>query len=107
MVELGGLIRDKWIKGKSGIPLLSQIPIVGGLFGNQTDIGTRTELIILLTPTAIRSPTDVRALVDDLIDGLDMTRPLVDRAIKHRVSQGPALPPPAPPCCPVARTGSS
>jgi general secretion pathway protein D len=99
MVALGGLIRDKQTKGKSGIPLLSQIPVVGGLFGNQTDIGTRTELIILLTPTVIRSPTDVRALVDDLIDGLDMTRPLVDRAIQRQVGHGPALPlpPPAPP----------
>jgi general secretion pathway protein D len=55
-----GLIRDKQTKGKSGMPLLSQIPLDGDLFGSQTD--RPTELIILLTPTVIRSPADVRTL---------------------------------------------
>jgi general secretion pathway protein D len=85
MIALGGLIRDRTTKGRSGIPLLSQIPVVGGAFGRQTTVGTRTELIILITPTVIRSPQEIRNVVDGLIDGLDVARPLVDRAIRQQV----------------------
>lgn len=80
MVALGGLIRDRSARSRSGVPILSQIPIVGAAFGNHATERTRTELIILLTPTIIRSPEDVRGVVDALIDGLDQTRQLVDQA---------------------------
>lgn len=80
MVALGGLIRDSVTRTKSGLPLLSQIPVVGGLFGKQSSTNARTELIILLTPTIIRSPDEVKRVVDTLIEGLDATQPLVERA---------------------------
>ena len=95
MIALGGLIRDRVSRTKSGIPILSQLPVVGPLFGTRTDTGARTELIILLTPTIIRSPDEVRAIVDALIDGLDATKPLIERAKKGQV--GARLPPPPPP----------
>lgn len=80
MIALGGLIRERATVQKSGIPLLSQIPVIGAAFGNQNRTATRTELIILITPTVIRTPDDVHAIVDDIIGGLDRTRPLLDRA---------------------------
>jgi general secretion pathway protein D len=86
MIALGGLIRESTSRRRSGIPGLSQIPIIGGLFGSQGTSGGRTELIILLTPTVIRSPQDVSGVVNAVIDGLDRTRPLVDRAIEGQVS---------------------
>ncbi|MEZ5708575.1 MAG: secretin N-terminal domain-containing protein [Blastomonas sp.] len=79
MIALGGLIRNSVTRSKSGIPLLSQIPVIGGLFGQTRNTGSRTELIILLTPTVIRSPRDTDSVVDALIDGLDLTRPMVDQ----------------------------
>ena len=85
IIVLGGLIRDSLTRTRSGIPLLSQIPIIGGLFGNRVDRGSRTELIILITPTIIRSPDDVKDTVDALIDGLDLTRPLLDEAQASQV----------------------
>lgn len=89
MVALGGLIRNRQTREKAGIPLLSQIPIVGGLFGRKVDTGSRTELIILITPTIIRSPDDVKRAVDALIDGLDLTAPMVESARARQI--GPAL----------------
>ncbi len=80
MIALGGLIRNRKTREKSGIPFLSQIPVIGGLFGRKVDTGSRTELIILITPTVIRSPEETKNIVDALIDGLDLTRPLVDQA---------------------------
>jgi len=89
MIALGGLIRDRRTKSKQGIPLLSQIPVVGGLFGTQADNGSRTELIMLLTPTIIRTPLQVRGVVEALIDGLDATRPLVNESIRRQVGGKP------------------
>lgn len=91
MIALGGLIRDNVGRTRSGIPLLSQIPVVGGLFGTHRTDGSRTELIILITPTVVRSPQEAKDVVDALIDGLDRTRPLVDRAREGQV--GARLPP--------------
>jgi general secretion pathway protein D len=85
MIALGGLIRDSVTKTKSGIPLLSQIPIIGGAFGSHGNVGTRTELIILITPTVVRSPGEVGEVVDALIEGLDRTRPLVEKARREQV----------------------
>ncbi len=92
MIALGGLIRNRQTRIKSGIPVLSQIPLIGGLFGRKVDTGTRTELIILITPTVIRSPEETKNIVDALIDGLDLTRPLVDEAVAGEV--GARLPRP-------------
>lgn len=95
MIALGGLIRDRSAKTRSGFPLLSQIPLIGGVFGTTNNTGSRTELIILLTPTIIRSPDEVRGIVDQLIDGLDAARPLVERA-KERQVGGRTTPSPTP-----------
>ncbi|HEY5722125.1 MAG TPA: type II secretion system secretin GspD [Allosphingosinicella sp.] len=96
MIALGGLIRDRTTRTKSGIPVLSQIPVIGALFGTRVDTGARTELIMLLTPTIIRSPDEVKNIVDALIDGLDSTQPMIERARKGQVG-GRLPPPPAPP----------
>lgn len=95
MIALGGLIRDRSARTRSGFPLLSQIPLLGGVFGTTGNSGSRTELIILLTPTIIRSPDEVRGIVDQLIDGLDAARPLVDRARERQVG-GRSTPSPTP-----------
>jgi len=101
MIALGGLIRDRVSRTKSGIPLLSQIPVVGALFGTHNNTNARTELIILLTPTIIRSPDEVRGIVEALIKGLDATQPLIERAVRGQV--GGRLPPPPPPPAPPQR----
>jgi general secretion pathway protein D len=85
MIALGGLIRNGTTRTKSGIPILSRLPIIGGLFGNQQTTETRTELIILLTPTVIRSAQENDDIVDALIVGLDLTRPLLEEARQKQV----------------------
>ena len=54
-VIIGGLIREKKSEGKSGIPYLSEIPVLGFLFGSKSDAVTRTELMMMLTPHVITS----------------------------------------------------
>jgi general secretion pathway protein D len=64
-VMLAGLISDSVGRGSSGIPGLSRIPIIGGLFGTQTSSADRSEVIVLLTPTIIRNPLEARNLTDE------------------------------------------
>ena len=66
VLALGGLIRNTQTKGRAGIPFLSQIPVIGGLFGRQTKNEDRIELIVLLKPRVIRSVDDGRAITDEL-----------------------------------------
>ncbi|MBY0510758.1 MAG: hypothetical protein K2P94_11495 [Rhodospirillaceae bacterium] len=61
---LGGLIREDYNDGDSGVPYLKEIPILGNLFKNQSKNMTRTELIVLLTPYIIDSPETAHAVRD-------------------------------------------
>ena len=65
-IALGGLIRDTNTETVTGVPLLSDIPILGNLFKTTTDIKRRTELLVLLTPRVVRNSGDARAITDEL-----------------------------------------
>ena len=65
---LGGLIKDNVRNSKSGVPLLSAIPVVGALFGTHGSSANRTELLVILTPRVLRSDDDARAVSRELRD---------------------------------------
>lgn len=54
-VLLGGLIQDRSDKVVSGVPGLSTMPVVGGLFRQTDQVKERTELLVMITPRVIRS----------------------------------------------------
>ncbi len=62
----GGMIRTERTFGTAGIPLLSKIPVVGGLFGNQVYTDKRTELILLITPKLIADVTQARDALEEI-----------------------------------------
>lgn len=64
-IMLAGLISDSLNKGSSGIPGLSKLPVIGALFGAQTQDKNRQEVVILLTPTIIHDPQEARSLTDE------------------------------------------
>src|SRR5690606_22525384 len=64
-VFLAGLITDDTSRGSSGLPGLSRIPIIGGLFGQQNSSTTRSEIVVLITPTLVRNQQDARNLTDE------------------------------------------
>lgn len=76
-VALGGLISDNNTNGRSGLPILSDIPVVGSLFGTTTNTGARTELLVLLTPEVIRNATAARTMTDELRDRMQALKPFV------------------------------
>lgn len=50
---IGGIIRSKKNKIKSGVPILSSIPILGRLFRYTSESIDKTEIMIFVTPTII------------------------------------------------------
>ena len=60
-IVLGGLIREKDDNGRNGVPLLSDVPILGALFSTTAESRERTELMVLLTPRALEDDDQVRA----------------------------------------------
>ncbi len=53
-IVLGGLRERQQELVKTGIPLLSALPILGGLFGFQERTTTETELFLFITPRVLR-----------------------------------------------------
>jgi general secretion pathway protein D len=65
-ILLGGLIEETAGKGSTGLPLISQIPIVGALFGEQSKQDNRQELVMLITPTLIPANQDLTDVTNEL-----------------------------------------
>ena len=71
-VALGGFTDTERDVAQGGIPLLSSIPLLGGLFGHASRQTTATEIYLFLTPHVIRSDEDADSV----------THPMLDRAAK-------------------------
>jgi general secretion pathway protein D len=78
-IALGGLIRDRQSHGKAGVPLLSDIPVLGALFGTTTNSADRTELLILITPHVVRNPTEATAVTEELRRRVQSLLPLTNK----------------------------
>lgn len=63
-VVIGGLMRDQTELVRSGVPILSDIPILGALFGRTEERTVRRNLLFFVTPWVIRAPSDLRAIVE-------------------------------------------
>jgi general secretion pathway protein D len=55
-IILGGFVRSDKSKSKSGVPLLMDIPLLGNLFTSRTDKKDRSETIVLIRPTVLKTP---------------------------------------------------
>jgi general secretion pathway protein D len=75
-IALGGLITENNSDTKSGIPVLSEIPVVGPLFRTTNRSNNRTELIVLLSPRVVRGVNDAREMTDDLRGRIRALKPL-------------------------------
>lgn len=65
-VAIAGLIRSQETQSSGGIPGVSSIPYVGGLFGNKGAGKESTELLVIITPHIVRDQGDLRALTAGL-----------------------------------------
>ncbi|MCB1554471.1 MAG: type II secretion system secretin GspD [Xanthomonadales bacterium] len=64
-VVLGGLIKQTDTKGNSGVPGLSRLPVVGGLFGRKSRSVNRQELLVLITPKVVHNTDEARRITEE------------------------------------------
>jgi len=67
LIVLGGLLRSSRSLGDAGVPYLSRLPVVGGLFRTRDTTERQTELVMFLRPTVIRARPDIDAITDEMV----------------------------------------
>ena len=65
-IGLGGLIRDRRVDNVNGIPVISEIPVLGNLFKTTSEETDRTELLVLITPTVVRNEIEAADVTEEL-----------------------------------------
>jgi len=53
---IGGLIEDENSNGRTGLPWLSDVPVIGDLFSQSSEDNRKTELVIFIRPVIINNP---------------------------------------------------
>jgi general secretion pathway protein D len=74
-VVIAGLIGETRETRDQGIPLLMDIPWLGGLFKRQSVTRQRTELAIFVTPYIVRTDADADAIRERVRKGMESTSP--------------------------------
>ncbi len=76
IIVIGGLIRDSVRTQQSGVPLLRDIPYLGALFRWKRDTQTKSNLMVFLRPTIVRTKADLSEVSDQRYNALrDLSKP--------------------------------
>jgi general secretion pathway protein D len=99
IVVIGGLIQDTVSDGVRKVPVLGDLPFLGGLFRYKTRSQNKTNLMIFLKPTLVRDSRRADAYTgeryDYIIGEQEKAQPVPDLTLPE--VQSPVLPPrPAP-----------
>jgi general secretion pathway protein D len=70
IIVLGGLIEDSFTDGSSRVPLVGDVPILGALFRYDNRQRTKTNLMVFLKPTVIRTAEAGATLTNERYDYL-------------------------------------
>ena len=95
IVVLGGLIDDQLMDGSDSVPLLGQIPLAGALFRYDARHRVKTNLLVFLKPTVVRTAADGRTITSERYDFLqgEQERWTMPERMFWRDATQPQLPP--------------
>jgi general secretion pathway protein D len=94
IVVIGGLIQDSVKDGLQKVPVLGDIPLLGGLFQYKTRTRTKTNLMVFLRPTLLRNAQGADALTSERYDYI------LGEQTKAKPGPSAVLPQVAPPTLP-------
>ncbi len=97
---MGGLLSDEERRTIEKIPLLGDIPILGNLFKSKAKSRNKTNLMIFIRPTILRSAADSRKLAEQrygyirLQQGLQSPNeePSIDQLVRDYMGAAPPIP---------------
>jgi general secretion pathway protein D len=78
-LALGGLIQEREITGKTKVPVLGDVPLLGNAFRQKTNATSRTELIIFIRPRVIRDMQEARQVTQEFRKQLSIQAPRLKR----------------------------
>jgi len=88
---LAGLISDEDRRSATGVPGLSSLPLLGKLFGVQTDNRAKTEVVLLITPRIVRNLALPDAGLTQLPGGTDASPGAFSSRLKAAARVGVGL----------------
>ena len=71
-VAIGGLIQETVSNEREQVPLLGQIPVLGALFRRTVTSKSRQELIVMVRPHIINTPSEGEAISRELLRDLSI-----------------------------------
>ncbi len=75
-IFLGGLISEQTALGRSGVPYLNRVPLIGPLFGARTKANLRSETLVMITPTVIETAVDLQHVSEEMESQFSRVPPL-------------------------------
>jgi general secretion pathway protein D len=95
ILVLGGLIEDRFVTNKSKVPLLGDLPLVGGLFRSESRERKRTNLMVFLRPVVLRDADSANRLSMDRYEQIrgEQKSSQPERSIVMPINESPVLPP--------------
>ena len=82
-IVIGGLLKNVKTRGRTGIPFLGKIPIIGFLFQRQTDDIEKIDLLIFITARIIKEGELDASYIATLEDRLNTLEPKKKRSRKN------------------------
>ncbi|MFA6186946.1 MAG: hypothetical protein WC770_07035 [Phycisphaerae bacterium] len=70
-IIIGGLFKEDLTNIDSQVPIIGDMPIIGGLFKSTNDKNIRKELVVLITPHIINTPEDLVSESEEKMDDVD------------------------------------
>ncbi|WP_287985287.1 type II secretion system secretin GspD [Diaphorobacter sp.] len=96
VIVIGGLLEDSYALGQDKVPVMGDLPVVGGLFRNEKRTRQKTNLMVFLRPMVIRDSATSDALMVDryeAIRALQQSTQPAPSTMMSGVSEAPVLPP--------------
>ena len=96
VIVIGGLLEDNYALNQDKVPVMGDLPVVGGLFRNEKRTRQKTNLMVFLRPMVIRDSATSDALMVDryeAIRALQQSTQPAPSTMMSGVSEAPVLPP--------------
>lgn len=87
-VVIGGLISNQKIQRDTQVPVLGSIPLIGNAFKHKVDSKTKTELLIMITPTVMQRPGELAKVTTTESQKLEMAPKVFEKKELDRYVDG-------------------
>jgi general secretion pathway protein D len=96
IIVIGGLLEDSYSQGQDKVPVMGDLPVVGGLFRSENRTRNKTNLMVFLRPIVVRDHATSEALMLDRYESIRALQQVTQPSpslMMNSVSGAPVLPP--------------